>query len=113
MLAALAERIDALGPRFRLRFQAIQAVEARLGRKGALTFAEEHADEALKAVEAPEVTRGVFPDTLRACTCTCPADGHSCRAFCSFVIGGRAGPACRGLGLTGPAHSRDRLGFPP
>jgi hypothetical protein len=33
-----------------LCFQPIQAVEAQLGPKGALAFAEEHQDEALKAV---------------------------------------------------------------
>ncbi len=39
MLAALAERIEALGPRFRLPFLAVQAVEAQSGRRGVLTFA--------------------------------------------------------------------------
>ena len=33
MLAAIAERIDALGPRFRLPLLAVQAVEAQSGRK--------------------------------------------------------------------------------
>ncbi len=52
MLAALAERIDALGPRFRLPLLAVQAVEARSGRKGVLAFACDQDDLAVKLVAA-------------------------------------------------------------
>ncbi len=48
MLAALAERLDALGPRFRLPLLALQAVEAQSGPKGMLTFATEQDDIAVK-----------------------------------------------------------------
>ncbi len=52
MLAAIAERLDALGPRFRLPLLAVQAVEARSGRKGVLAFACDQDDLAVKLVAA-------------------------------------------------------------
>ncbi len=39
MLAELAERISALGPRFQLPFQVLRTIEAQDGRKAALAFA--------------------------------------------------------------------------
>jgi hypothetical protein len=50
MLAHLAERIEALGPRFRLPLQTIVAVEAQAGRRAALAFAREHHDMHVKVV---------------------------------------------------------------
>ncbi len=52
MLAALAERINALGPHFRLPFLAVQAVEAQSGRKGVVAFACEQDDLAVKIAVA-------------------------------------------------------------
>jgi hypothetical protein len=49
MLAAIAERISALGPRYRLTLETVQAVEARGGRKRAIAFAREHDDLMVKA----------------------------------------------------------------
>ncbi len=50
MLAELAARISALGPRFGLPLQTIQAVEAQAGRKRAVAFAREHHDLTVKAI---------------------------------------------------------------
>ena len=50
MLAAIAERIAAFGPRFRLPLQTIQAVEAQVDRKQAVAFAREHEDLTVKAM---------------------------------------------------------------
>ncbi len=50
MLAAIAERISALGPRFGLPLQTIQAIEAQRGRKQAVAFAREHDDLTVKAM---------------------------------------------------------------
>lgn len=50
MLAAIAERISALGPRFRMPLQTIQAVEAQAGRKQAVAFAREHEDLTIKVM---------------------------------------------------------------
>jgi hypothetical protein len=50
MLAAIAERIAAFGPRFRLPLQTVQAVEAQAGRKKAVAFAREHEDLTVKAM---------------------------------------------------------------
>ena len=49
MLAHLAERIEALGPRFSLPLQTILAVDQQFGRKRMLSFVEQHPDDALKA----------------------------------------------------------------
>jgi hypothetical protein len=50
MLAAIAERISAFGPRFRLPLQTVQAVEVQAGRKQAVAFPREHEDMMVKAM---------------------------------------------------------------
>ena len=50
MLAAIAERIAAFGPRYRLPLQTIQAVEAQAGRKQAVAFAREREDLTVKSM---------------------------------------------------------------
>lgn len=50
MLAELAERIAAFGPRYRLTLETVQAVESQRGRERAIAFAKEHEDLAVKAM---------------------------------------------------------------
>jgi hypothetical protein len=52
MLAAIAERIGAFGPRFRLPLEAISAIEAQAGRKQALAFARQHDELEFKLLAA-------------------------------------------------------------
>ena len=50
MLADIAERISAFGPRYRLPLLTIQAVKAQAGRKHAVAFAREHDDLTVKTM---------------------------------------------------------------
>jgi hypothetical protein len=61
MLAAIAERLDALAPffakrpRLRLAQQALEAIEAKHGLKGAAKYAKEQPDGDMKALAALRV----------------------------------------------------------